>query len=136
MRGAGHYDFTVVGEWLLEFAQSIDVPLKLQNGKIKAARKEIKRKARNYNLKMQGHRGVHKKKYPNLWTSMVVVLSKTSSKWSLDNPTTTGLAETLIKKFEDLEPDYRGLYGMELRQWIKEALEESKRRQILAVFCD
>lgn len=121
---------------MLEFAQSIDVPLKLQNGKIKAARKEIKRKARNYNLKMQGHRGVHKKKYPDLWTSMVVVLSKTSSKWSLDNPTTTGLAETLIKKFEDLEPDYRGLYGMELRQWIKEALEESKRRQILAVFCD
>ena len=136
LRFAGVYSLQDVGERLCEFAPTINVPLKLKNGKITGeTRKEIKRKAKNYNRKMQEHRGVHKRKYPDLWTAMIVVLTKTTSACSLNKPAATGIAETLIRKFEEAEPDYKELYGLQLTvpnpQWIKDVLDESKRRQIL-----
>lgn len=98
------------------------------------ARKEVKRKARNWLDKQRPDRGVAKKRYHDLEEGVIFVFSKTTKVASLDMHTATIIVKKLLDKIVALVPDYRELCGMKNpvphRHWIRDCLIEAKRRQL------
>lgn len=76
------------------------------------ARKEVKRKARNWLDKQRPDRGVAKKRYHDLEEGVIFVFSKTTKVASLDMHTATIIVKKLLDKIVALVPDYRELCGM------------------------